>query len=78
MRIYSVYSRISHPLCEAQAAVSPPEMEQYEQERSQTIQYSFAHMDTDLLPDVVVADSDPGQLSDRSAGSALEPRRDAG
>ena len=78
MRIYSVYSRISHPLCEAQAAVSPPEMEQYEQKRSQTIQHFITHMDTDLLAVVAVADPDPGQLSDRSAGPALEPWRDAG
>ena len=35
-------------------------------------------MDTDLLPDVAVADPDPGKLFDRSAGPALEPRRDAG
>ena len=60
MRIYPVYSRISHPLCEAQAAGSHPKMEQYEQERSQTIQHSITHMDIDLLPDVAVADPYPG------------------
>ena len=35
-------------------------------------------MDSGFLSYVAVADSDSGQLSDRSAGPAMEPRRDAG
>ena len=38
----------------------------------------IAYMDSGFLSYVVVADPDSSQLSDRSAGPAIEPRRDAG